>query len=63
MAVGNSLDKSCIAVLPFISLSAGEDRGHVADGTTEELLAELSQIPGLTVIARVEGSTHRSAYL
>jgi TolB-like protein/DNA-binding winged helix-turn-helix (wHTH) protein len=50
MAVGDSLDKSCIAVLPFISLSAGEDRAHVADGMTEALIAELSQIPGLTVI-------------
>jgi hypothetical protein len=52
MAVGDSLDKSCIAVLPFISLSAGEDRAHVADGMTKALIAELSQIPGLTVIPR-----------
>jgi TolB-like protein/DNA-binding winged helix-turn-helix (wHTH) protein len=52
MAVGDSLDKSCIAVLPFSSLSAGEDRAHVADGMTEALIAELSQIPGLTGIAR-----------
>jgi TolB-like protein len=37
-------------VFPFISLSAGVDRADVADGMTEELIAELSQIPGLTVI-------------
>jgi TolB-like protein/DNA-binding winged helix-turn-helix (wHTH) protein len=48
--VGDALDKSRIAVLPFISLSAREDRAHVADGMTEKLIAELSQIPGLTII-------------
>jgi TolB-like protein/DNA-binding winged helix-turn-helix (wHTH) protein len=52
MAVGDMPDKSSIAVLPFISLSAGEDYDHVADGMTAELIAELSEIPGLTVIPR-----------
>jgi TolB-like protein/DNA-binding winged helix-turn-helix (wHTH) protein/Flp pilus assembly protein TadD len=46
------LDKSRIAVLPFLNLSAEEDNTYFADGMTEELIAQLSQIRGLTVIAR-----------
>jgi len=46
------LDKSRIAVLPFLNLSAEADRAYFADGMTEELIAQLSQIHGLTVIAR-----------
>ena len=46
------LDKSRIAVLPFIDLSAEGDSAYFADGMTEELITQLSQIHGLTVIAR-----------
>jgi TolB-like protein/DNA-binding winged helix-turn-helix (wHTH) protein/Tfp pilus assembly protein PilF len=46
------LDKTRIAVLPFIDLSAEGDSAYFADGMTEELIAQLSQIYGLTVIAR-----------
>ncbi len=44
--------KSRIAVLPFIDLSAEADQPYVADGLTENLIAELARIEGLTVIAR-----------
>jgi TolB-like protein/DNA-binding winged helix-turn-helix (wHTH) protein/Tfp pilus assembly protein PilF len=47
-----ALDKSRIAVLPFVTLSAEMDHVYFADGMTEELIAQLSQIHGLTVIAR-----------
>jgi TolB-like protein/DNA-binding winged helix-turn-helix (wHTH) protein len=47
-----TLDRSRIAVLPFIDLSAEADQTYVADGVTENLIAELAQIYGLTVIAR-----------
>jgi TolB-like protein/DNA-binding winged helix-turn-helix (wHTH) protein len=47
-----ALDKSRIAVLPFIDLSAEADQTYVADGMTENLIAELARIDGLTVIAR-----------
>jgi TolB-like protein/DNA-binding winged helix-turn-helix (wHTH) protein len=47
-----ALDKSRIAVLPFIDLSAEADQAHFADGLTQELITQLAQIPGLTVIAR-----------
>jgi adenylate cyclase len=46
------LDRSRIAVLPFIDLSAEPDQTYVADGVTENLIAELARIQGLTVIAR-----------
>jgi TolB-like protein/DNA-binding winged helix-turn-helix (wHTH) protein len=46
------LDKSRIAVLPFLPLSAEGDNTYFADGLTEELIAQLSQVSGLTVIAR-----------
>ena len=47
-----TLYKSRIAVLPFIDLSAEADQPYVADGLTENLIAELARIHGLTVIAR-----------
>jgi TolB-like protein len=46
------LDKSRIAVLPFVDLSAEPDHNYVADGLTEDLIAELARTPGLTVVAR-----------
>ena len=46
------LEKSRIAVLPFIDLSAEVDQSSFADGLTETLIAELARIHGLTVIAR-----------
>jgi TolB-like protein/Flp pilus assembly protein TadD len=46
------LDKSRIAVLPFLNLSSEEDNTYFADGMTEELIAQISQVNGLIVIAR-----------
>jgi TolB-like protein/Tfp pilus assembly protein PilF len=46
------LDKSRIAVLPFVNLGADADMTYFADGMTEELITQLSHIRGLTVIAR-----------
>jgi TolB-like protein len=41
-----------IAVLPFVSLSKGEDDAYFADGLTEEILNSLAQLPELLVTAR-----------
>jgi TolB-like protein/DNA-binding winged helix-turn-helix (wHTH) protein len=46
------LDKSRIAVLPFLDLSAKANQAYFVDGLTQELIAQLAQIHGLTVIAR-----------
>lgn len=45
-------DNKSVAVLPFLSLSAGEDDGYFADGLTEEILNSLAQLPELKVTAR-----------
>jgi TolB-like protein/DNA-binding winged helix-turn-helix (wHTH) protein len=47
-----ALEKSRIAVLPFTNLSAEANQTYFADGVTQELIAQLAQIHGLTVIAR-----------
>ncbi|MBI3326610.1 MAG: tetratricopeptide repeat protein [Nitrospinae bacterium] len=46
------LDKSRIAVLPFVNLSPEADNSYFADGMTEELIFQLSKVRALTVIAR-----------
>jgi TolB-like protein/Flp pilus assembly protein TadD len=42
----------CVAVLPFLNLSAGEEHGPFADGITEDVIAHLSKIRALKVISR-----------
>jgi len=45
-------DKPSIAVLPFVNLSNDPEQDPFADGLTEDLITDLSRIPGLFVIAR-----------
>jgi TolB-like protein/Tfp pilus assembly protein PilF len=45
-------DKPSIAVLPFDNLSGDERYGRLADGITEDLIADLSRFRELFVIAR-----------
>jgi adenylate cyclase len=53
-AVSNSADrdKKRIAVLPFVSISSVANDDYFADGMTEELIATLSKIRELGIIAR-----------
>lgn len=41
-----------VAVLPFENLSPDPEQDYFADGITEDLITDLSKIPGLEVIAR-----------
>src|SRR5258706_2810565 len=51
-AIRRSPKATSIAVLPFANLSAGKDQEYFSDGLTEELITDLTQIPGLKVVAR-----------
>ena len=48
----NNENKSRIAVLPLINISANSSDEYFADGMTEELISQLAKISGLNVIAR-----------
>jgi adenylate cyclase len=53
--VGNGsavLDRNRIAILPFANISPDPADEYFADGLTEELIANLSLVPALKVIAR-----------
>jgi len=47
-----SADRSRIAVLPFVNLSADAENEYFSDGLTEELINRLARIPSLQVVAR-----------
>jgi TolB-like protein/class 3 adenylate cyclase/Tfp pilus assembly protein PilF len=45
-------EKPSIAVLPFTNMSSDPEQEYFADGLTEDLITDLSKVPGLVVIAR-----------
>jgi TolB-like protein len=52
-------ERPSIAVLPFTNLSADPDQGYFADGMVDEIIASLSRIRWLTVIARNSTFTYK----
>ena len=54
-------DKARIAVLPFANISPDPNDEYFADGLTEELIANLSLVPGLKVIARTSVIAYKKA--
>ncbi|MCI4319293.1 MAG: hypothetical protein L3K23_04060 [Thermoplasmata archaeon] len=50
-----------IAVLPLANMSPDPQDEFFADGLTEEIIAELSRVPGLRVIARTSVMRYRGA--
>lgn len=58
---GLTSDKTRLAVLPFASISPDPNDEYFADGLTEELIASLSLVPGLKVIARTSVVGYKKA--
>ncbi len=52
-------DKPSIVVLPFVNMSSDHGQDFFADGMTEDLIAELSKVSGLFVIARNTSFTYK----
>jgi TolB-like protein/class 3 adenylate cyclase len=48
-----------IAVLPFTNMSSDPEQEYFADGLAEDLITDLSKIPGLLVIARNSSFTYK----
>jgi TolB-like protein len=51
-AIDHAKKRNCIAVLPFANLSTDADQDYFADGLTEDVITDLSNVPGLFVIGR-----------
>jgi TolB-like protein/DNA-binding winged helix-turn-helix (wHTH) protein/Flp pilus assembly protein TadD len=51
-AQARSLNNTSIAVLPFADLSPRKDQEYFSDGLADELITDLTKIPGLKVVAR-----------
>ncbi len=56
---GRSLENRRVAVLPFVNLGAVAEDEYLADGLTEELIASLSRLPRLKVVARTSAMTYK----
>jgi TolB-like protein/Tfp pilus assembly protein PilF len=55
----NAITNNRLAVLPFRSLSASADDEYFVDGMTEEMIARLSKVRGLEVIARTSVAAYK----
>jgi len=58
-----TISQQSVAVLPFISMSSGEDDGYFADGLTEEILNSLAALPELLVTARTSSFSFKDKNL
>jgi TolB-like protein/class 3 adenylate cyclase len=45
-------NRAAIAVLPFTNMSSDQEQEYFADGLAEDLITDLSKVPGLLVISR-----------
>ncbi len=52
-------DNPSIAVLPFVNMSGDQEQEYFADGITEDIITELSKIPGILVISRNSTFTYK----
>jgi adenylate cyclase len=52
-------NKPSIAVLPFTNLSGDHEQEYFSDGITDDLITDLSRLPGLFVIAHASSFTYK----
>ena len=52
-------DKPSIAVLPFTNMSGEHEQEYFSDGLTDDLITDLSRLPGLFVIARTSSFAYK----
>jgi adenylate cyclase len=52
-------EESSIAVLPFENMSDDPEQSYFGDGISEDLITDLSKLPGLLVISRLSSFTYR----
>jgi adenylate cyclase len=56
-------DKPSIFVLPFTNMSSDPDQEYFVDGLTEDLITDLSKVPGFFVIARNSSFSYKGKSL
>ena len=61
LAVPTKLTDPTIAVLPFVNMSPDPEQEYFADGVTEDLITDLSRLPGIAVISRHSTFTYKGA--
>src|SRR5256885_7800015 len=59
-AIGSSIPKKSIAVLPFENLSDDKGAAYFADGIQDEMLTKLASIADLKVISRTSTAKYKS---
>ena len=52
-----------LAVLPFVNMSADPEQDYFADGISEDLITDLSQVPNVSVIARQSSFAYKGQAL
>ena len=61
LAGTTKLTDPTIAVLPFVNMSPDPEQEYFADGVTEDLITDLSRLPGIAVISRHSTFTYKGA--
>jgi len=59
LAGPTELTEPTIAVLPFVNMSPDPEQEYFADGVTEDLITDLSRLPGIAVISRHSTFTYK----